>query len=199
MSDPFALRVTVELGDRRRTLGPGELAAALGMPGLPGRLAALVLGSPESTAIHRDIHNSPVGLRGEGEPTEGKGRPQVPTGPDVYGSGNDDELDSFSDSLTPEGVEASGGRCRREAKGEGAIDAAVDRIAVDLASAFADEKSLPLYRRVADEVPLRTVRWALGIVLELGPDRIRRSRASYFTALVRPHMRPRRARTNPST
>lgn len=117
MSEPFALQVTVELGERRRTLGPVELAAALAMPGLPGRLAALVLASPKSTAIHSDIHNTAEG----GEPTEGKERPRVSIDTDKNGCRNESNSNSFSDPLPSKGVEASGGRCRREAKGGGAF------------------------------------------------------------------------------
>jgi hypothetical protein len=95
---------------------------------------------------------------------------------------------SFSSSLP--------GSEDEESRGEGvrAVDSLVDALALLLARTFTDLKSLAWYRLVAAHVSLSTIRDALSRALELEPREVRRSRAAYFTAIVRPHLA--KSRTN---
>lgn len=197
MSAPFALQVTVELGDRRRTLGPVELAAALGMPGLPGRLAALVLASPKRTAIHSLVHNSPAasarfGKEGDIQGEEGQ---RSPTDLD---ESRKEKIDIPLPHSFSSGREVERGKegCRGGAERDGGFAEAVDTLADLLAGELDDARSLRLFRRVVREVPLRKVGWALDIALDLPDKDIRRSRGAYFTTMIKPHLWPRRTRPN---
>ena len=68
------------------------------------------------------------------------------------------------------------------------MDIAIDALALLLARTFTDLKSLAWYRLVAAHVSFSTIRDALSRALELEPREVRRSRAAYFTAIVRPHV-----------
>jgi hypothetical protein len=87
------------------------------------------------------------------------------------------------------------GSCDEGRRGEGAagVDNAVEQVARVLALSLADLKSLDWYRQVARTVPLGVIRAALGAALELPRREVRRSRGSYFTAIVRPHLAKSRA------
>ncbi len=199
MDSPFSLRITIDLGARRRVLGAAEIATLLHDPGLPGRLYALLHASPG--VVHNPVHNLPSSLASSGEGgtlRRGEERP-VSTDTDMNGSGNDRKKStSFSDSFIPERDEVGGKGCRGRAGEEGSLEPLVDKIALHLAAALDDDRSLRFLRRIANEVPLRTMRWALGIALELEPGEIRKSRAAYFTTLIRPHLRSSRREANPT-
>jgi hypothetical protein len=74
--------------------------------------------------------------------------------------------------------------------GEPTVAAPVDKIAVHLADALLDRRSLRWYRMVAARVPPDVVRDALARALDLAPENVRRSRAALFTSLVRPYLAP---------
>lgn len=73
----------------------------------------------------------------------------------------------------------------------GSLNPEVERIACHLADRLDDTKSLAFYRRVAASIPTEVIRDALARALDLRPASVRRSRAAYFTSLVRPHLQRR--------
>ncbi len=83
---------------------------------------------------------------------------------------------------------------------EGGADTAADveRIAVHLADRLADWKSLAFFRLVARSVPEQEIHRALRLALDIPRSEVRRSRAAYFTALVRPFLPSLDTRRNPS-
>jgi hypothetical protein len=74
---------------------------------------------------------------------------------------------------------------------EGCFNPEVERTACYLADRLDDSKSLAFYRRVAASVPAEVIRDALTRALDLRPANVRRSRAAYFTSLVRPYLQHR--------
>lgn len=62
------------------------------------------------------------------------------------------------------------------------------RIAAQLADALSDWKSFAFFRKVASSVPEDVIRDVLVLALELPPKAIRRSRAAYFTSIIRKYM-----------
>jgi hypothetical protein len=116
--------------------------------------------------------------------------------------GTENEIDISRGSERDSGIETersfSGtlpGSWDEGCRGEGAagVDNAVEQVAHVLADSLADLKSLDWYRQVARTVPLDVIRAALGAALELPRRQVRRSRGSYFTAIVRPHVPVARA------
>lgn len=69
-------------------------------------------------------------------------------------------------------------------------------LALELADALRDWRSMSFFRRVAATIPESIVREALSQVLETPDEEIIRSRAAYFTWLMRKHMRSARAETS---
>jgi hypothetical protein len=67
----------------------------------------------------------------------------------------------------------------------------IEKTACYLAERLDDAKSLDFYRRVAASVPTEVIREALARALDLPAANVRRSRAAYFTSLLRPHLQRR--------
>jgi hypothetical protein len=138
-----------------------------------------------SAAVHSLVHK-PVGKEGTLRREEGRGT-------STERNGSADEIEnSLSGSFLSRGVVESGEGSRGEAREAGSLDLAANWIAEDIARALEDPGSLRFFRKVALTVPLRVLSQALALALELRPDEVRRSRAAYFTALVRPHLLGRR-------
>lgn len=70
----------------------------------------------------------------------------------------------------------------------------VHRMASYLADRLGDAHSLAWYRKVAAGVSASVIHEALTQVLDVPADRIRKSRAAYFTALIRRHLPSRPTR-----
>lgn len=160
-----SLTVTLELGTHRRVLVGTELT-----DGTQRELARLLF-SPHPTAIHTVIH----GKEGEGG---GWGSPPLP------GTiGNEGSQYRFP-SVVP-------GKGKEEGSGEepsGRDDDDIHSLASYLADALHDRKSLRWYELVAHTVPHDVVRHALTRALDFRRDEVRRSRAAYFTAIVKPYV-----------
>jgi hypothetical protein len=67
----------------------------------------------------------------------------------------------------------------------------VEKTACYLADRLDDGNSLAFYRLVAEHVPTEVIRDSLTRALDLPAANVRRSRAAYFTSLVRPHLQGR--------
>jgi hypothetical protein len=156
-------RIRLEYGTHARVLTLAELARALGLSGREAHLRSLLLASCYPQAVH-----------GEGKPTEGMRRFLSPRNETI-------DINSFPD--VGEGW-GSGGNHGGPSP---------EQLANELSDQLSDHHSLPFYRLVAVHVPAEVIRDALLRALEPAPRDIRRSRAAYFTALVRPHL-PRRRR-----
>jgi hypothetical protein len=78
----------------------------------------------------------------------------------------------------------------RGSKGEG-IRPEVEQTASHLADRLDDGKSLAFYRLVAGYVPAEVIRDSLTRALDVPAVNVRRSRAAYFTSLVRPYLQGR--------
>jgi hypothetical protein len=78
----------------------------------------------------------------------------------------------------------------RGSKGEG-MRPEFERMASYLADRLDDGKSRAFYRLVAEHVPSEVVRDSLTRALDVPAANVRRSRAAYFTSLVRPHLQGR--------
>lgn len=162
---PFPdLVVTLELGDHRRTLRAGDLA-----DDLREWLVRLLLGAGTLSGSV-DIHSVVHGKEGEGD---GWVLPDPRT--------NAISIHRFRAFQNREGKEVGSGEEPR-----GGTDASP--LAVELADRLDDWKSLPFYDLVARRVPADLIRDALTRALDVPSSRLRRSRAAYFTALVRPHL-----------
>ncbi len=102
---------------------------------------------------------------------------------------------SFPDPFSRHRGEVGGEGSRGEAGEAGAaVEAMIAWLAHELARRLGDPGSLAFYRLVAATVPLRVVRSALDLALELSPREVRVSRGAYFTSLVRPHLAKTRMR-----
>lgn len=152
------LQITLERAGRTCTLTGAEIAELVGSPGLVIRLAAVL--------YSRSFGAGREGATGMG----GAARQEEPNGP------NGKEINSQTRSFRDGGP-----------KGEGAVRPEVERTACYLADRLDDAKSLAFYRLVAARVPAEIIREALTSALDLRPANVRRSRAAYFTSLVRPH------------
>jgi hypothetical protein len=67
----------------------------------------------------------------------------------------------------------------------------IEKTACYLADRLDDGNSLAFYRFVAEHVSAEVIRNSLTRALDLPAANIRRSRAAYFTSLVRPHLQGR--------
>ena len=160
----FTLRITLELGTRRREFEAAELAAALDLDGLEPLLLALLFRGP-----YPQLVNKRRGVRGEGASRK-------------EGNDNDDIY-----SFVREGEERERG-CRGKEREEGA-----EVLAIHLADRLDDRKSLALYRRLARAIPAPIIRDCLARTLDVPRSKVRRSHAAYFTALCLPHLREHEA------
>jgi hypothetical protein len=170
------IRLTIELGSRRQRVALDELG-----PGVdPVQLRAACL-----RALLRPRPPLPVseeGGRGKEAPNE--------EGNEIVCMSSERYLNSFPFSLHSPGDEGSRGE-----EGRRALDAAIEFVATTLAVALHDPRSRAFHRVVAERVPLGAVRQCLGLAQGLAPHEVRRSRAAYFTALVRPHLADFRRRS----
>jgi|GEM_PF-4480456 len=156
------LQITLARGGRTCTLTGAEVAKLVGSPGLVIRLAAVLYS--RSFGAGREGATGMGGATRHEETNERNGK-QINL-----------ESRSFRD----------GG-----SKGEGPVRPEVERTACYLADRLDDAKSLAFYRLVAVRVPAEIIREALTRALDLQPASVRRSRAAYFTSLVRPHLQRR--------
>ena len=163
----FTLRVSLELGTRRREFEAAELAAALDQDDLEPVLLALLFDGPCPQVV-----NKRRGTLGGGDPRKER-------------NANDDMY-----ALVREGEEKEKG-CRGKEREEKA-----EALAFHLADRLNDHKSLALYRRMAHVVPAGIIRDCLARALDVPRSEVRRSRAAYFTALCLPHLREREGRAD---
>lgn len=155
------LRITLSRAGLACTIAGAELAKLVGSPGLVVRLAAVLYAKNSSSERE--------GTTGVGEATRRE----------ETNERNDEDIDS--------------GRSFRDrgSKGEGNLSPEVERLASYLADRLNDGHSLAFYRLVAAQVPAEIVRDALTRALDVPAANVRRSRAAYFTTLVRPHLQSR--------
>jgi len=155
------LKITLARAGKSCTLTSSELAKLVGSPGLVIRLAAV-------------LYSRSFGARREG--TTGMGGA---TGLEETNKRNGKEINSESRSFRDGG-----------SKGEGPRPD-IEKTACYLADRLDDAKSLAFYRLVVANVPSEIIRDALTRALDLPAANVRRSRAAYFTSLVRPHLQRR--------
>ncbi|MCC6528479.1 MAG: hypothetical protein IT373_37885 [Polyangiaceae bacterium] len=161
------LTVTVALGNRSRVLAGQEL------PDEVRRVLTRLLLEAGACAAQLD----------SGKEGEGGGWGSVPLPGTVTNERNSDRL--FP--VVP-------GKGKEEGSGEepsGRDEDDIHSLASYLADALGDRKSLRWYELVARTVPYDVVRHALTRSLDFRRDEVRRSRAAYFTAIVKPYV-PRR-------
>lgn len=156
------LQITLARAGRTCTVAGAELAKLVGSPGLVIRLAAVLYA--RSSDLGREGTTGLGGATRHGETNERNGKNINP------------EIRSFRD-----------GGC----KGEGEIRPEIEQTACYLADRLDDGHSLAFYRRVAASVPAEVIREALTRALDLKTSAVRRSRAAYFTSLIRPHLQRR--------
>lgn len=164
------MSVTIACGSRTRAVAPEALARQLGLATVRPALFALLLGPVDPQPV-------PIGSSPSGEPTEGERSfaPNVGTNgtnvdvPQKYILGN------VSERSLPEGQED--------------FPESADALAKKLADALNDPGSLAWFRQVAETLDPLLVRHALVRALNVPPDRLRRSRAAYFTSIVAPLVR----------
>ncbi len=152
------LQITLSRGGLTCTITGAELAKLIGSPGLIIRLAAVLY-----------ARNSGLGREGKGM----GGATRQEGANERNGKNIHQESRSFRD----------GG-----SKGEGNLRPEIERTACYLADRLDDGHSLAFYRRVATIVPGEVIRDSLTRALDLKAVNVRRSRAAYFTSLVRPHL-----------
>jgi hypothetical protein len=155
------LQITLARAGRTCTLTGAEVAELVGSPGLVIRLAAVLY------------------ARGSGLGREGKGIGGA-TQHEETNERNGKEINLKSRSSRDGG-----------SQGEGSLRPEVERTACYLADRLDDAKSLAFYRLVAASVPAEVIRDALTRALDLPLAHVRRSRAAYFTSLIRPHLQRR--------
>jgi len=156
------LQITLSRAGRTCTVAGAELAKLVGSPGLVIRLAAVLYA--RSSDVGREGTTGLGGAPRHGETNERNGQNINP------------ETRSFPD-----------GGC----KGEGETRREIEQTACYLADRLDDGHSLAFYRRVAESVPAEIIRDSLARALDLKTAAVRRSRAAYFTSLVRPHLQRR--------
>ncbi len=180
MPSPFDLIVTLELGTRRRALALGEFVKALGDPSLLPKILALALGSGVA-AVDPPPPPTP------NEELANENRSPSTTSASLENRSNARNVNVNENIYIPvtlRGPEVPSGESGR---------ADLERIAAHLADALSDWKSLAFFRKVARSVPESVIRDALTRALDLPAASIRRSRAAYFTSIVRPYL----ARSDP--
>ena len=74
---------------------------------------------------------------------------------------------------------------------DGILRPEIEKTACYLADRLDDGNSLAFYRLVAEHVTSEIIRNSLTRALDLPAANVRRSRAAYFTSLVRPHLQGR--------
>lgn len=163
MMNPLVPRITLELGGHRRTVLASTLATRLAETDVHAAVTGLLFGSEPSLSDGE--------ARGKGS----EGDPSFPV--------TNEEKESLSPFVP--GEEGKGCRGREE-------EANPSALAAHLADALDDSHSLAFYQLVARSVPPEAIRDALTRALDLRPQDVRRSRAAYFTALVRPLLPVRR-------
>jgi hypothetical protein len=156
------LQITLARAGRTCTLTGAEVAELVGSPGLVIRLAAV-------------LYSRGFGVGREGTTGVGGATKQEATN-----ERNGKEINLNTRSFRDGG-----------SKGEGVLRPEVERIACYLTDRLDDAKSLAFYRLVAARVPEEIIRDALSRALDLPPAHVRRSRAAYFTSLIRPHLQRR--------
>ena len=156
------LQITLARAGRTCTIAGAELAKLVGSPGLVIRLAAVLYS--RGFAAGREGTTGVGGATRQEETNERNGK---------------------NINLKPRSFRDGG------SKGEGGLRPEAERTACYLADRLDDGKSLAFYRLVAASVPAEVIREALTRALDLKAANIRRSRAAYFTSLIRPHLRHR--------
>ena len=157
------VRVTIEIGNRRFVTDCATLEAATGAM-LRRALIRLALCGPIGA---EDIHS---------QTREGGGR------------GRENVSDNEFNTSVSEPFVSSRKREVSQTSGLDAIDDAVNAVALALAASLRDDHSERFYHLAASRLPLSLVRQALMQALELDASEVRRSRAAYFTAILRPHL-----------
>lgn len=181
--------LVVRLGSIERRADIARLAGALGIDeAMLRRVLLRLVVHPQP--VDADHHES--GKRGT---TGGDGR-STRSGSNERASINDFPIGRIDDrrSDVRETLVAGDGGSREE-EGDPGRDtnahSSPERIGAYLAERLRDPSRLALYELVAREVPRSVIHDALTAALDLAPDAVRRSRAAYFTAIVRPYLRGR--------
>jgi hypothetical protein len=165
MNSAFDCRVTIELGSHRRVVTLAELARALGLPDQAGKIGSVLF----AAACPEPIHTS----TGEREPTESMG---LPPSPETKNERYQKLYSSFP--LAGKGGESEGNHRGQEA----------ERLAAYLADRLDDWKSHRFFLSIARSVPHEVVLAALASALDVPRADVRRSRAAYFTAVIRRYL-----------
>lgn len=166
------LKVTLTLGSHSRRIDGRELVDAIRAS---PTLATLVRLATASTGVAGDIH---------GEEGVGVVRDALETNGNV----NDSDKSALKRSERKRFPKETHPRAPR-----------VEERAAYLADVLQDQHSLAWYRQVVARVPESVIRDALARARDLPEESVRRSRAAYFTSLVRPHLAPyAHPPTNPS-
>lgn len=166
MNHAFGCRVALEFGAHRRTVAVADLAQALGLPGQEAKVVSALF-----TAARPEPVRNP---NGEREPTE-----SFPLSSTEETKNVNERVDIYSSLPLPENVgEPAGSRG----------DPKAERLAVYLAERFNDWKSYAFFLSVARRVPREVVLDALGRALDIPRSEVRRSRAAYFTTIIRRHL-----------
>lgn len=155
------LQITLSRAGLTCTVAGAELAKLVGSPGLVIRLAAVLYA--RSSALGRE--GKGMGGANRQEETNERNGEQI-----------NSECRSFRDGVR---------------QGEGNLRPEIERTACYLADRLDDGHSLAFYRRVAAVVPAEVVRDSLTRALDVKAANVRRSRAAYFTSLVRPYLQRR--------
>lgn len=181
--------LVVRLGSIERRPNIERLAGALGVDEAALRRVLLrLVAHPQPV----DTDHRESGKRGT---TGGEGR-STRSGSNERASINDSSIDRIDDrrsDVRETLVPGDGGS--REEEGDPGRDttarSSVERTGAYLAERLRDPSRLALYELVAREVPRSVIQDALTAALDLAPEAVRRSRAAYFTAIVRPYLRGR--------
>ena len=152
------LAIVLRFGRHERALGVSELEAALQVSSLRTQLLALVFSPENSQAIH--------------EREGGKGVERVRQVPETVNG----KKGSFKTVPVRE---------REGGLGEGRETSSEIASAAHLADALGDWSSIAFFRRVVSRVPAEVIREALLAALDVPRQDLRRSRAAYFTAVLR--------------
>jgi hypothetical protein len=168
MNHAFGCRVALEFGSRRRVVDVADLAQALGLPGQEAKILSALF-----TAARPDPVGSPSGER---EPTE-----SFPlSAPEGTNNVNErvDISSSFSCPLPGKGGEPEGNHRGQEA----------ERLAAYVADRLNDWKSHRFFLATARRVPREVILDALARAIDIPQADVRRSRAAYFTAVIRSYV-----------
>ena len=158
-SDVGDVSITIHLGSRFRHLPLFALAAALHLPREPLRLTLVGL----VLALPDEAAIAPS----SGEPTEGAERSSIGT----FGE-KEETIGSVDRSTTIEDI----------------VETPERPSARFLAELLDDTNNLPALERLLEVAPTAVITAALDETLAVPAERIRRTRAAYFTAAVRRHL-----------